>query len=96
LELDPRFGLAAALAGYGHSVNVSLGYSINPQFERMEAVRLLRLTLSIDDDDSETLAQAAVVSTFMISDHESAIEMTRWGQIADFRERLQSSPTLNG
>jgi adenylate cyclase len=75
LELDPRFGRAAALAGYGHSVNVSLGYSINPQFERKEAVRLLRLTLSIDDDDSETLAQAAVVSTFMISDHESAIEM---------------------
>jgi adenylate cyclase len=52
-----------------------LGYSIDPQFERNEAVRLLRLALSIDDDDSETLAQAAVVSTFMIGDHESAIEM---------------------
>jgi adenylate cyclase len=47
-----------------------LGYSIDPQFERKEAVRLLRLTLSIDDDDSETLAQAAVVWSFMIGDHE--------------------------
>src|SRR5262245_59561829 len=75
LQLDPRFGFVAALAGVCHLNNVLWGYAIDPQFDRMEAVRLLRLTLSIDDDDSETLAQAAVVSTFMISDHESAIEM---------------------
>jgi adenylate cyclase len=31
LELDPRFGLVAALAGNCHSVNVSLGYSIDPR-----------------------------------------------------------------
>ena len=40
LELDPRFGRAAALAGVCHMSNVVLGYSTDPQFERKEAVRL--------------------------------------------------------
>jgi adenylate cyclase len=34
LELDPRFGLAAALAGVCHSNNVLWGYAADPQFER--------------------------------------------------------------
>jgi adenylate cyclase len=41
LELDPRFGLVAALAGQCHMRNVLLGYAIDPQFERREAIRLL-------------------------------------------------------
>ena len=56
LELDPRFGLVAALAGNCHMVNVLLDYANDPQFERKEAVRLLRLALSVDDGDPETLA----------------------------------------
>src|SRR5262249_41749927 len=75
LELDPRFGLAAALAGVRHMHNVSLGYAIDPQFDRKEAVRLLRLALSIDDSDPETLALASVTSAFMVGDCESEIEM---------------------
>jgi adenylate cyclase len=75
LELDPRFGLAAALAGVRHMHNVSLGYAIDPQFDRKEAVRLLRLALSIDDSDPETLALACVTSVFMVGDYESEIEM---------------------
>ena len=59
LELDPRFGLVAALAGNCHMFNVLLGYAADPQFEREEAVRLLRLALSIDDSDPELLAMAA-------------------------------------
>ena len=43
LELDPRFGSAAALAGLCHVQNVVLGYSNDPQFDSKEAVRLVRL-----------------------------------------------------
>jgi adenylate cyclase len=75
LELDPRFGLVAALAGVCHMQNVLWGYAIDPQFERKEAVRLLRLALSIDDSDPETLAWASSISAFMVGDCESEIEM---------------------
>ena len=75
LELDPRFGFVAALAGVCHMRNVILGYADDPQFDRKEAVRLLRLALSVDDGDPETLAVAAVISAFMVGDSESAIEM---------------------
>ena len=75
LELDPRFGSVAALAGACHQLNVSLGYANDPQFERKEAVRLLRLALSVGDVDPETLARAAVVSAYMVGDSESEVEM---------------------
>ena len=74
LELDPRFGFVAALAG-PVTLNVSSGYSIDPQFERKEAVRLARLALSIDDGDPEILARVATVLAFIVDDYESAIEM---------------------
>ena len=75
LELDPRFGSVAALAGFCHMLNVVLGYANDPQFDRKEAVRLARLTLSIDEGDPETLATASVISAFMVGDSEAAIEM---------------------
>jgi adenylate cyclase len=75
LELDPRFGLVAVLAGVCHMLNIVLGYANDPQFDRKEAVRLGRLALSIDDGDPETLARAAVISAFMIGDSEGEIEM---------------------
>ncbi len=75
LELDPRFGLVAALAGICHMQNVLWGYAVDPQFDRKEAVRLLRLALSIDDGDPDTLAWAAIISAFMVGDSESEIEM---------------------
>ena len=56
LELDPRFGFVASLASFCHALNVTLGYAIDPQFDRKEAIRLLRLALSVDDSDPETLA----------------------------------------
>ena len=68
LELDPRFGSVAALAGLCHVLNVFLGYANDPQFDRKEAVRLVRLVLSIDDGDPETLARAALISAFMVGD----------------------------
>src|SRR5258706_331755 len=75
LELDPRFGSAAALAGDCHVSNVVLGYANDPQFDRKEAVRLARLALSIDDGDPDTLSRAAVISTYMVGDSEAEIEM---------------------
>jgi adenylate cyclase len=75
LELDPRFGLVAVVTGVWHMQNVIRGYADDPQFERKEAVRLSRLALSIDDDDPETLALAAVISAFMVGDSEREIEM---------------------
>jgi adenylate cyclase len=75
LELDPRFGLAAALAGVSHMRNVNWGYTIDPQFDRTEAIRFLRLALSVDDGDPDTLAFGAIISVFMIGDSESEIEM---------------------
>jgi adenylate cyclase len=75
LELDPRFGLAAALAGVRHMHNVDYGYAVDPQFDRKEAVRLLRLALSIDDSDPETLAWTSITSAFLVGDSESEIEM---------------------
>jgi adenylate cyclase len=75
LELEPRFGLAAALAGVCHQLNVTLGHASDLQFERKEAARLLRLALSLDDSDPDTLAWACITSAFMVGDSESEIEM---------------------
>jgi adenylate cyclase len=75
LELDPRFGLVAALAGVCHMFNVLWGYAVDPQFDRQEAIRLLHLALSVDDADPDTLAWAAVISAYMVDDSESAIEL---------------------
>jgi adenylate cyclase len=76
LELDPGFGLAAVLAGSCHMRNFLFGYSPDPQFDRKEAVRLVRLAMSIDDGDPDTLAAASVISAFMAGDRESGIEMS--------------------
>jgi len=75
LELDPRFGLVAAMAGACHMNNVLHGYASDPQFERKEAVRLVRLALSVDDGDPDTLAWASLVSAYMLGDSEREIEM---------------------
>jgi adenylate cyclase len=75
LELDPRFGIAAAVAGICHMRDALLGHSLDPPFDRKEAVRLIRLALSVDDDDPDLLAMAAMVSAFVVGDRESEIEM---------------------
>jgi adenylate cyclase len=55
--------------------NLTWGYAIDPQFDREEAIRLLRLALSIDDGDPETLAFASQISTFLVGDWEKEMEM---------------------
>jgi adenylate cyclase len=75
LELDPQFGLVAALAGVCYMQSVLWGYAIDPKFERNEAIRLFRLALSVDEGDPDTLAAAALVSAFIVGDSESEIEL---------------------
>jgi adenylate cyclase len=75
LDLEPRFGFVAAMTAACHLTNVTLGYASDPQFERNEATRLVRLALSVDDGDPDTLAFAASVSAYLIGDCESAIEL---------------------
>ena len=75
LELDPRFGLVATLAGNCHALNVAFGFAVDPQFERQEALRLARLALSVDDGDADTLAWASFISAIMIGTSEAEIEM---------------------
>ena len=75
LQLDPQFGFVTALAGVCHMQRVLFGYAVDPQFDRKEVVRLMRLALSIDDSDPDTLAFAAIISAFMIGDCEREIEM---------------------
>ena len=77
LDLDPRSVVAASLAASAHLDNVALGFSNDPQFERKEAVRLVRLALSIDDSDPVTLAWAATVSAYLVGAGESLITENR-------------------
>jgi adenylate cyclase len=75
LELDPRFGLVAALAGACHMQTAVWGYASDRQFEAEEAVRLARLALSIDDGDPDILAMASAITAFIVGDCESEIEL---------------------
>jgi adenylate cyclase len=75
LELDPRFGFVAALAGVCHMQNVLWGYAVDPQFDRKEAIRLVRLALSVNEGDPDTIAMAAMTSAYMVGYSESEIEM---------------------
>ncbi len=56
--------------------NVLRSYAIDPQFERKEAVRLMRVALNLDDGDPGTLATAALISALMVGDCETEIEMS--------------------
>jgi adenylate cyclase len=75
LELDPRFGLAAALAGHCHINNVVWGYATDAQSDRREAIRLVQLALSVDDGDPDTLALAAFATAFASYEYEAAVEL---------------------
>ena len=76
LDLDPRFVEAAALAALSHFNNVSLGFTIDPQFDRNEAVRLARLALSTDENDEDALGVAGQIAAFWDGDYETAIDFT--------------------
>ncbi len=74
LELDPRYGFVAAVAGACHILSVISGYSVDPQSDRTEAVRLAQLALGIADDDAEKLAFVAATLA-LTGDYENSVEI---------------------
>ncbi len=87
LDLDPRFTLAAASAAMTHLDKLSSGFAIDPQFDRNEATRLVRLALSLDENDEDVLAIAGYHAAFLDGDYATAI---------DFADRaVASNPNNN-
>jgi adenylate cyclase len=74
LDLDPSSIWAAVLAANAHLHKVVFGSSVDHQFDRNEAIRLIRLALSIDENDDRALAAAGFVVAFLEGDNETGIE----------------------
>jgi adenylate cyclase len=75
LEIDPRYSAAASLAILCHTLNLLLGWSVDPQFDAKEATRLSQLVLSVDENDPETLACVGWAKAFISGDAATAAEM---------------------
>jgi adenylate cyclase len=75
LEIDPRCGFAARLAGECHFLNVSQGRATEPKSEIAEGLRLLRLALSIDGNDYVALSILGCQTALFSGDFDTAREM---------------------
>ena len=75
LEIDPRYGWAATLAGSCHLRNVNQGWATDPNSEIAEGMRLLRLALSIDGNDALALSILGRETAFLSADFDTAREM---------------------
>jgi len=74
LELDPRYGRAAVMAGSCIILNIGTGHSVDAKSEAQEAKRLLQLALSIDENDADTLALGGHITAWA-GEFDTAIEM---------------------
>jgi adenylate cyclase len=75
LEIDPRCGFAATLAGDCHFGNVHEGWAADPKSEVAEGLRLLRLALSIDGRDYIALSLLGRETALLSGDFDTATEM---------------------
>jgi adenylate cyclase len=75
LELDPRYSLAAALAASCHFTSVSQGWAADSNVEIAEALRLVRLALSIDGNNAEALSMLGRATASFSGDFEAARQM---------------------
>ena len=75
LELDPRYVQAAALAVTAHRDNVVHGFSVDPEFDRNEATRLVHLALSLDENDEIALSAAGLNACYFHGDYETGIDL---------------------
>jgi TolB-like protein/tetratricopeptide (TPR) repeat protein len=75
LEIDPRYGFAATLAGTCHFVNVGEGWAADPKSEIAEGLRLLRLAIRIDENDSEALSVLSRATAMWSCDFDTAREL---------------------
>jgi adenylate cyclase len=74
LEIDPRYGFAAFVAGQCCTTNVGQGWAPSKS-ELAEAMRLFRLALSIDENDPEALAAMGRMTASVVGDFDAATEM---------------------
>jgi adenylate cyclase len=75
LEIDPRNGFAATLAGCCHFLNITQAWAADPGSETTEGLRLLRLALSIDGNDHNALSILGRMTAFSSGDLDTAREM---------------------
>jgi len=75
LEIDPRYGFAATIAGSCHLLNVAQGWAADPNAETAEGMQYLRLALSIDGNDPEALSLLGRNTAFFSGDFDTAREM---------------------
>jgi adenylate cyclase len=75
LEIDPRCGFAATLAGECHLRNVRQGWAADPKSEIAEGFRLLRLALSIDGNATLALSMLGRATASFSGDFDTATEM---------------------
>src|SRR5450631_1336768 len=75
LEIDPRCGFAATLAGECHLRNVREGWAADPKSEIAEGLRLLRLALSIDGNATLALSMLGRATAAFSGDFDTAREM---------------------
>jgi adenylate cyclase len=75
LELDPRYGLAAFVAGCCHMINIAQGWALDLKRETEEATRFFRLALSIDENDPDVLATVGFATSYLTDDFNTASEM---------------------
>jgi adenylate cyclase len=75
LEIDPRYGVAATLAGDCHLGNVHQGWAADPKSEIAEGLRLLRLALNIDGNDPVALSILGGATAFFLGDFDTGREM---------------------
>ena len=74
LEIDPRYGFAASLAGLCHLVTVAQGWTHDLNWEIGEATRLLSLALSIDENGPDILATVGFTTSYLTEDFATAAE----------------------
>ena len=75
LEIDPRYGIAATIAGVCHLLNVNQAWAADPKSEIAEGLRLLRLALSIDGNDDMALSMLGRETASWSGDFDTAREM---------------------
>ena len=75
LEIDPRYGFAAFIAGQCCTTLVTQGWAPDAKSELAEAMRLFRFALSIDENDPEALAAMGRMTASVVGDFDAATEM---------------------
>ena len=75
IERDPRYGPALACAAFCHQVLHGVGWSGEPDANRLEALNLAHRALTVGGDDPEVLGQVARVLGYFGEDLPAAIAL---------------------